>query len=368
MKYVFKAKGHKNILASHKSTLEFTKDREMSLDGDCIVGIGADFSLSRLKQLVTDHKNLRMRIKAGKHVEEIDFIANKQFSSSKELVLRFSEFSSDRTFGFRATKSARQLDRKLIERMRDPRQDIIVEIEPQVKALIFDFDNTIEDLKTGIVYAHHKLAQKLLEMYGVYAPTTVSLLNDIDSKYSLKGVGSSPMVFDRHNWFDDYFKQIGVEVAKKDIDHFVDLYWRFVLEKAKPMPHAADVLGKLKRDYKIGVMTDSDGKGRYKIERAKTSGLLRFIDAFMVSDEVGMNKPNRKFYSMMLNKLRVEAKDCVMIGDKPQVDLKLAKELGMKTVWVKYGNWAKRQGKRHFDYVDHEVTDILQLLKIVKEL
>ena len=367
MKYVFKAKGHKSILANHKSTLEFTKDGEMSLDGDCIVGVGADFSLQMLKKLVAEHKNLRMRIKAGKYSEEIDFIANRGFSSPRELVLRFSEFSSDRTFGFRATKSARQLDRKLVERMRDPRQDIVVEIGPQVKALIFDFDNTLEDMKTGVVYAHHRLAQKFLEKYGVYAPTTVRLLNDIDAKNSRKGVGSDPMVFDRHNWFNDYFNQVGIAVSKQDIDHFVELYWRFVLEKAKPMPQAANVLGKLKKEYKIGVMTDSDGKGRYKIERAKTSGLLQFIDVFMTSDEAGRNKPNRRFYSMMLKKLGVEAKDCVMIGDKPQVDLELAKELGMKTVWMKYGNWTKRMGKRRFDYVDHEMTDINQLLDIAKE-
>lgn len=368
MKYVFKAKGHKNILASHKSTLEFTKDREMSLDGDCILGIDADFSLPKLKQLVANHKNLRMRIKAGEYAEEIDFIANRGFSSANELVLRFSEFGSDRTLGFRATKSARQLDRKLVERMRDPRQQIIVEIEPQVKALIFDFDNTIEDLKTGVVYAHHRLAQKFFELYGIYAPTTVRILNEIDSKYSRKGVGADPMLFDRHNWFGDYFKEVGITVEKKDVDHFVDLYWRFVLEKARPMPQAAEVLGRLKNEYKIGVMTDSDGKGRYKIERAKTSGMLQFIDVFMTSDEPGVNKPNRKFYSMMLERLKLRPDECVMVGDKPQVDLELAKEIGMKTVWMKYGNWAKRQGDRHFDYVDHEINDLSELLDIIKEL
>jgi HAD superfamily hydrolase (TIGR01662 family) len=368
MKYSFTAKGHKNILASHKNTLEFTKDKEMSLDGDCIVGVGADFSPNKLQLLVRNHKQLRMRIRAGKHVEEIDFIANKNFSSVKEVVLRFSEFSSDRTLGFRATKSAKQLNRKFVERVRDPNQRIVVEIEPLVKAIIFDFDDTIEDFVCAKEYVHGKIAKKMLEKYGVYVPTTINLLDSIDRKFSVKGAGSNPKMNDRHVWFADYFKSTGIKVTGSEIDSFVNFYWRFAIEAAKPMPHAIGVLRELKKEYKIAVMTDSDGIRRFKIERAKTVGLFGFIDLFMTSDQVGINKPNRRFYSKLLERLGVKAESCVMVGDKPQVDLQLAKELGMTTVWIKHGDWARRQGKNHFDYVDHEITDLKQLLKIMKEL
>ena len=45
MSYSFTAYGHKNILATHKTTIEFTKDKELSLKGNCIVGVRADFDL-----------------------------------------------------------------------------------------------------------------------------------------------------------------------------------------------------------------------------------------------------------------------------------------------------------------------------------
>ena len=106
MKYTFTARGHRNILANHKSTLEFTKDAQMSLDGDCIVGLSADFDPAELKRLAKQNEELRMRILVGGMVEEIEFKTNKQFSSDRELVLRFSEFNTDRTFGVRADKSA----------------------------------------------------------------------------------------------------------------------------------------------------------------------------------------------------------------------------------------------------------------------
>ena len=50
-----------------------------------------------------------------------------------------------------------------------------------------------------------------------------------------------------------------------------------------------------------------------------------------------------------------------MVGDKPEVDLKLAKEIGMTTVWVKHGRWTKEEGAVNFDYVDYEVEDLKEL-------
>ena len=60
MIYRFNAYGHPNILGIHKTTLEFTKDEELSLDGDCIVGVKADFELSRLKRFIKGSKDNKL--------------------------------------------------------------------------------------------------------------------------------------------------------------------------------------------------------------------------------------------------------------------------------------------------------------------
>ncbi len=43
MKYTFTAQGHPNILATHKTTLEITKDTEVTGEGGCIIAVKADF-------------------------------------------------------------------------------------------------------------------------------------------------------------------------------------------------------------------------------------------------------------------------------------------------------------------------------------
>ena len=45
--FQFPCYGHENILSTHKTTIEFTKDSELTLDGDCILGIKADFNSIR---------------------------------------------------------------------------------------------------------------------------------------------------------------------------------------------------------------------------------------------------------------------------------------------------------------------------------
>src|SRR3989339_697243 len=56
--------GHKNIKATHRNTLEFTKDAEVSARGDCILGIRSDFSKEAIRSLMK-HERFRLTITIG---------------------------------------------------------------------------------------------------------------------------------------------------------------------------------------------------------------------------------------------------------------------------------------------------------------
>jgi len=367
MKYTFHAKGHPNILATHKNTLEFTKDAEVSKEGDCIVGVSADFETKKLRMLAERHKQFSMKITCAGISDSLDFTATNDFCSDTELVIRLSDFPSERTFGTRASKSAKHIDRALVKKIAASGK-IQIDIEPAIKAIIFDFDDTIEEFRNAKMYAHSKIAEHMLQEYGVYPDTTLKMMDDIDRKFAIAGVGASTSNYDRHNWFKDFFQRIGVKASASEIDSMTNLYWRFIIEAATPMPHTIETLKKIKDDYKIAVISDSDGEVRIKIERAKTVGVYPLVDLFITSDEIGKNKPNKALYDIVLAKFKLKPCECVMVGDKPQVDLKLAKELGMKTVWMKHGDWAEELDGDHFSYVYHEITDLRQLLEILKEM
>ena len=139
MQYKFNANGHKNILADHKTTLEFTKDAEVSLRGDCIIGVNADFDLENIKRFIKKLRNNKIMItirkipqnKKYKEIQEmIKAELNLNFNSNKELVIRKTDFVSERTFAVRADKAAFELNRQLITYLKKIKNKVSVIIEP----------------------------------------------------------------------------------------------------------------------------------------------------------------------------------------------------------------------------------------------
>ncbi len=110
MQYKFKAYGHQNITAKHKTTLEFTKDKNLTLKGDCIIGVKADFSLSSIKKFIKSLKSNKIKIiielENKKIKETINAEINPYFNSDREMVIRKSNFKDKRTFAIRADKAA----------------------------------------------------------------------------------------------------------------------------------------------------------------------------------------------------------------------------------------------------------------------
>ena len=133
MLYKFHASGHPNILGTHKTTLEFTKDKDLTSNGNCIVGVKADFDLGELKMFIkkTGNENIIMTIKTadGKIKEMIHGKLNPGFDNSNEVVIRKTDFLSERTLMINANKAAFELNRDLIADLKKKEAKITIIIE-----------------------------------------------------------------------------------------------------------------------------------------------------------------------------------------------------------------------------------------------
>ncbi len=133
MKYSFSAKGHANILATHKSTLEITKDESLTTKGDCIIAVGADFSLEKIQEVIKNCQNekIMLTIKAAGITEQITANVNKDFSSTKDIVFRTGGFSSERTLGTRCDKAAASLNRGLVNLLKHYGQTATITLQSE---------------------------------------------------------------------------------------------------------------------------------------------------------------------------------------------------------------------------------------------
>jgi uncharacterized protein len=120
--------GHKNILATHKNTIEFTKDEEVSSKGDCILGVRADFNRSSIREILK-FDIIKVTIKIDDTEDSLEAQVNKDFDDDHEIVIRIGEFASKRTLGIRASKAARNIDRKIVNLLKtdDAKAEVIIE-------------------------------------------------------------------------------------------------------------------------------------------------------------------------------------------------------------------------------------------------
>ena len=125
--------GHKNIQAIHPSTLMFTRERHLSKTGDCVVGVAADKAVADLNQefkekLKRPNAKLTIIIEAEGLTEQIDALGSPKLilTHPTDMVIRKSDYICDRTLAIRADKSANDLSRELMEKLKNPQQKVNV--------------------------------------------------------------------------------------------------------------------------------------------------------------------------------------------------------------------------------------------------
>lgn len=123
--------GHENIQATHKTTLEFTKDTHLSEKGDCIVTVAADKALADLtaefKEILRKpHAKLTIKIEADGITEQVKAEGSPQLilTHPTDMVIRKSDYVCNRTLAVHADKAAQDLPRKLVEKLKNPKQKV----------------------------------------------------------------------------------------------------------------------------------------------------------------------------------------------------------------------------------------------------
>jgi hypothetical protein len=133
------AYGHRNIQATHESTLEITKESELSKKGDCIIAVSANKAIADLNPkfrgiLRNENAKITMLIEAGGIVEAVNAFGSRRLvlAHPTDIVVRKSSYVCSRTLAINADKAAWDLSRKLVERLRDPKQKVKITLIVEV--------------------------------------------------------------------------------------------------------------------------------------------------------------------------------------------------------------------------------------------
>lgn len=226
----------------------------------------------------------------------------------------------------------------------------------EIKAVIFDMDNTLFDF----VDAKMKACEKVSSSLGTDDGSELF-------KYFLRdGVG-----FEDLECIADYLrdKRIYEESTYK---RCCDIYEKAKLRNIETYDGVEETLRFLKeKGYKLGLVTNADRKNLDA--RLKKTNLICFFDITVSSEETGEVKPNLSPLILALKNLELEAKEVLKVGDSLKRDISPANELGMVTAYAEYGdrNIGEGEGNRNPDKKgdlkpDLTLRDIRDLTKLFK--
>jgi hypothetical protein len=119
--------GHRNIKSFHTKTIEITKDPNLSLRGDCIIGVSANKSCwdigDKLKHsLKDDNTSIIIDVIVGNMSFIIKGLGNSRLLllSRHDIVMRKSSFICERTIAIQCDKASSDIPREMIMSLQNP--------------------------------------------------------------------------------------------------------------------------------------------------------------------------------------------------------------------------------------------------------
>ncbi|MGB8779467.1 MAG: DUF371 domain-containing protein [Candidatus Bathyarchaeia archaeon] len=136
---VILARGHENISATHETTIEITKEPRLSESGDCIVAVSANKALSDLssefkKNLLKDHADITVSLEAGGVTETLTAHGSSRLilTHPTDIVVRKSNYVCSRTLAIQADKSASELSRDLVKKLKNSKQNVRITLTMEI--------------------------------------------------------------------------------------------------------------------------------------------------------------------------------------------------------------------------------------------
>ena len=223
-----------------------------------------------------------------------------------------------------------------------------------IKAVVFDLDNTLLDFMKMKEVAVKSAIKGMIEA-GL----------DIDEKESYKDIVS---IYEEFGWenqkvFDVFIDKMIGYVDNKFLAAGIVAYRRAREANLLAYPNVNRTLvGLTKLGIKLAVVSDAPSREAWM--RIYYLNLYHFFDAVITFDDSGERKPSSRPFEMALNKLKLEAKDSLMIGDWPERDVVGAKQIGMRTAFAVYGDTfgTKNSG------ADWDIQDVSEIITIIKKI
>ncbi len=231
------------------------------------------------------------------------------------------------------------------------------------KSLFIDLDDTIWDFRANSmlalrqVYDEFELFREIPE-YERFRSQYVATNHELWELYHHNKVTKEFLIVER---FARPFRQSGSSLGE-DMEFLSRLNQRYlnVLAEQKCLvPGAIELLDYLTlKGYSLYIL--SNGFAEVQHRKLESGGIGHYFKRLILSDEIGITKPDRRIFDYALRVIGADAADVLIVGDNYDADIMGAKNAGWATVYFNRDNLAIPG-----EQPDYMVTSLSQVMSIL---
>ncbi|MEN5173021.1 HAD-IA family hydrolase [Acinetobacter higginsii] len=190
----------------------------------------------------------------------------------------------------------------------------------QNKAVIFDLDQTLLDRTTSLI------------KFLTWQINFFQLISANDREPFIQRfleLDDNGKVWKDHV-YENLIQEFSIQGHSKEI--LLTSYIRNFNKFSCCFEHVENVIIQLKQQgYLIGLI--SNGRTPFQEHNFYALGLAEFFSSIIVSEAVGIRKPDPAIFLLSCQQLGVHPQDCIFVGDNELADIQGAKAVGMKTIF-----------------------------------
>lgn len=227
-----------------------------------------------------------------------------------------------------------------------------------IKGIFFDLDNTLVNHKEcerqALIYLFNNIDLEYKEEYqDIFRPLDRNLWDNAAKGDSLVLKEDIPKYR-----FEKFFKLLDIKYNNYDRANI--LFQDGLANSIALSENVENIIEYLyNKKYKIYVVTN----GLIKLQKPRiiNTKIAKFISDIIISEEVGEPKPNPKIFNILLNRIKINPNNVVMIGDSLEKDIKGAKNANIKGVWYN----PKHKNNETSIIPDYEIHSFLDIKNIL---
>lgn len=221
--------------------------------------------------------------------------------------------------------------------------------------LLFDVDNTLLDFDAAAKIAFYETLDVFKIPAHAQIYSTYKKVNHLVwTAYENKEITSTALRPKRFELFLKEINRTGEPAAMNET------YLSLLVKHSSLWRGAKELLTQLQPDYKMVVITN--GLKEVQRPRLALTKIDHFFEEIVVSDEIGVAKPQAAFFDYAFEKIQHPPKDKVLvIGDSLHSDMKGGANYGVDTCWF------NPMGKDNLTNIEpnYEIKNLRELIGIL---